>query len=165
MDVDLFFAAACFQTQFDATYPIHLNGIIRQDEFVDSIENINRSMDTTKEILVLIIIFVVSLLFGLIFVSLGVALAVRLSSLTYLIMAGIAGVFFIFAFIFSIASSFILRSKRSGRLREAIRRESMKYSERSPIPCSWRLDTSSFYASAYEKRRSTEMIFYVSRHT
>jgi hypothetical protein len=44
---------------------------------------------------------------------------------------------------------FITQFRRAARIRRAIAEESMRYSSRSPIPCSWRLDTTRHYIGRY----------------
>ncbi|CAF2884358.1 unnamed protein product [Rotaria sp. Silwood2] len=45
------------KTEFDSTYPIHVNGIISQNEFQNSINNINRKISSNKILIILAIIF------------------------------------------------------------------------------------------------------------
>jgi hypothetical protein len=53
--------------------------------------------------------------------------------------------------VFSIGM-FILHSKRTIKMRQAVAEESMKYSTRSPIPCSWRLNTTSIWNRGFGYR-------------
>ena len=47
------FLAGCLKAEFDSTYPIHLNGIISQDEFRESIHRINRTFPSNKILIIL----------------------------------------------------------------------------------------------------------------
>ncbi len=42
----------CLKLKFDSTYPIHLNGILRQDEFQQSIDNINRTISSREYLII-----------------------------------------------------------------------------------------------------------------
>lgn len=48
----------------------------------------------------------------------------------------------------------IIRVRYTARLREVVAAESMKYSTRSPVPCSWRLDTAGAYFGGYGYNRN-----------
>jgi hypothetical protein len=41
--------------------------------------------------------------------------------------------------IYALIGSYIIYLQRKAQMRQAIAKESMKYSSRSPIPCNWRL--------------------------
>jgi hypothetical protein len=56
--------------------------------------------------------------------------------------------------IFLIFGQFIVQSRRTNQMRQAIAHESAKYSMRSPTPCSWRLHSSRIWAGGYRNRRS-----------
>jgi len=47
------------KTEFDSSYPVHLNGIISPEEFQDSIARINSSYDTS------IVTKIIGTIFGL----------------------------------------------------------------------------------------------------
>ncbi|CAF5047634.1 unnamed protein product [Rotaria sp. Silwood1] len=50
---------------------------------------------------------------------------------------------------------------RVARIRQAIAEESMKYSSRSPIPCSWRLDTSRVWLQGYRYRHNNQLVYHL----
>ncbi len=60
-----------------------------------------------------------------------------------LIAAGM-GVTFVGTFFFIIVLV-IMQVRQATKMRQAIAEESMKYSARSPTPCSWRLETTRFF--------------------
>jgi hypothetical protein len=55
----------------------------------------------------------------------------------------------------------ILHSRQTTRIQQAVDRESAKYSMRSPIPCTWRLNVSEAWKGEYDLRR-TKLIYQVS---
>lgn len=44
---------------------------------------------------------------------------------------------------------YAIYSKRTAKVRQAIAEESIKYSSRSPTPCSWRLDITRYWFESY----------------
>ncbi|CAF0802753.1 unnamed protein product [Rotaria sp. Silwood1] len=54
-----------------------------------------------------------------------------------------------------------MESRRLSRLKEAIAEESMKYSMRSPISCSWRLDTTRICNEEYQSKFRRHRVHYV----
>ena len=138
--------AGCLKSEFDSTYPIHLNGIIRQDEFQQSIENINRTIRSRTPLVICGIIFVICILGGIILFITGGSTAryVNASGFPVLVFVGL-GVIIIGMFVFTFGCC-IIQTRRTTRMRQAIANESMKYSMRSPTPCSWRLDATRVFA-------------------
>jgi hypothetical protein len=57
--------------EFDSTYPTHLNGIISQDEFRESIGRINRIMSPNSDSKVLAVILILIIIIGLILIITG----------------------------------------------------------------------------------------------
>jgi hypothetical protein len=55
----------------------------------------------------------------------------------------------------------ILQFRGTERIQQVIAEESMKYSVRSPIPCSWRLEKTRYYFGGYGNN-NTELIYHVS---
>jgi hypothetical protein len=62
--------------------------------------------------------------------------------------------------VLAIGSS-IMQIRRGTQMRRAIANESMKYSTRSPTPCSWRLHATRIRAGGYGRRRNS-VIYRVS---
>ncbi|CAF1395814.1 unnamed protein product, partial [Rotaria sp. Silwood1] len=127
----------CCKGEFDSTYPIHLNGIINPDEFQESIKKINRTNTSYKY---LIIIFLI--IYSTIMISGGICFLINIilyqSKYSVLIIIGINLI--MLASLFFCIGYYIILSQGTSRIQRAIAEESMKYSSRSPIPCSWRLD-------------------------
>ena len=127
--------------EFDATFPVDLNGIISQSEFRESIENINRSVSFKKSLIACIMVFVVCVVVGLTLVAVGA------DSSTHSKAPGFNGVMIAGVIIpwlgvaILIVRSCVIKKRKWSRLEKAIAQESTKYSHRSPRPCSWRLDT------------------------
>ena len=53
----------------------------------------------------------------------------------------------------------VINSKRQRRLREAVAEESLRYLTRSPVPCSWRLDTSRNWMGAYGNQNNYNLAY------
>jgi hypothetical protein len=124
-----------------------LNGIIGQGEFRESIEKINRTnfasgaaTATTFGFLAIIFVSIILIIFG------GInSVDSRSYGFPPLIAAGM-GVMFVGMFIFLIAIV-VIKLRQAARLRQVVAEESMKYSARSPTPCSWRLETTPYYGA------------------
>ena len=130
--------AGCCKFRFDSTYPIHLNGIISESDFRQSMEKINDAIPPSS---VNVISTVVSLLCCVVApvlcISGGVSASIFPQPL-YFAFIGV-GVGLIGCCIVSCIFNTIIHKRYSIRLRKAIADESEKYSKRSPTPCSWRL--------------------------
>ncbi|CAF1301046.1 unnamed protein product [Rotaria sp. Silwood1] len=141
----------CCKSKFDSTYPIHLNGIISKQDFHKSISRINRTISSNKILIFLSIIFCVSIMGGIIvlhhlsheFLTIGMILIISES-----ILFGIG--------------CYIIKLQRIIRMRHAIAEESMIYSSRSPIPCSWRLDTMTHFVGRYGIYRNNHLGYHSS---
>jgi hypothetical protein len=59
-------------------------------------------------------------------------------------------------------SCIITQIRRVARIRQAIAEESIKYSSRSPTPCSWRLETTRRYFGGYGNQRNNQLVNHVS---
>jgi hypothetical protein len=123
--------AGCCKSEFDSTYPIHLNGIISQAEFQESIENINQTGSSRKLHIFVEVISLLCILCGIaLFIAGGIKAA---SSHTYrfpvLVSIGF-GVFFL-GMIILIIGCCIIQSRRTVKMQQAIANESKKYSFRS----------------------------------
>jgi hypothetical protein len=139
------FSAGCCKVEFDSTYPIQLNGIIGQSEFRESIEKINRSSFSSGAMKAIIIIYILTILIPMLCFIFGRISADNSHVFGLPILAAVAmGVSIVGTIIFIIVV-IIIRVRRVRRMREVITKESMKYSVRSPTPCSWRLETTTFY--------------------
>jgi hypothetical protein len=63
-------------------------------------------------------------------------------------------IFFVFGFL-------IINIRRTTRLRQVVAEESMKYSSRSPTPCSWRLETTRQFFGGYGNSNN-RLLYHVS---
>jgi hypothetical protein len=127
--------------EFDSTYPVHLNGIISPDEFRESINRINRTIISDKSLIIFTTVFTLSILGGTICYTFAGIEVVSSPPYVYVTLFIVGTVLSIFLPIFFGIRYCITQSQRAARTRKVIAEESMKYSSRSPIPCSWRLDT------------------------
>lgn len=153
--------AGCLKAEFDSTYPIHLNGIISPDEYRHSINRINQTISSNKILLILAIVFIVSIIGGMIFFIVGGVTGVRSHTFGFppLIIVGIV-VTAVGSILFSIGCC-LVQVQRASKLRQAISEESMKYSSR-PIPCSWRLETTRYFYGGYGNHYNNHIINHVS---
>ena len=156
------FLGGCLQVEYDSTYPIHLSGIISQQEFQESINKINSIFPSLKTWKIICwIMFAATITSGTICCTIGGIMAVKSMTVFYVLL-GIGVTFTSFGSIgFSIGFC-IIHSKGTARIRQAISKESMKYSTRSPIPCSWRLDTLRTLTIGYTNYNNYHMNYHVS---
>lgn len=153
-----FISAGCLKTEFDSTYPIHLNGIIRQDEFQQSIANINRAVSSrTSLVNALLMLIGLCIVGGFILFVVGGATAVNSGSTGFPPLVGVGFGLVGCGMLVCICGCAILQTDRNRRVQEAIAAESLKYSNRSPTPCSWRLDakTTTWTDQNNDRRAST----------
>jgi formate hydrogenlyase subunit 3/multisubunit Na+/H+ antiporter MnhD subunit len=135
-----FFLAGCCQNEFDSTYPVHLNGIINQSEFVEAIQKINRTIFRTRARLAICAIYLLSIFISVLIILLGEARTVD----TRAIVGG--GLSIVGTTIFLILMR-TMQYRQGTQMRAAVAEESRKYSTRSPTPCSWRLETTGFFGA------------------
>ncbi|CAF1152459.1 unnamed protein product [Adineta steineri] len=130
----------CLNGEFDSTYPIYLNGIIRPDEFQQSIANINRSFSSSNKYFIrCCIFFVVTIMIAPLCFALMRTKEENSGRYFALLIIGIVASLTEFVCIF--IGSFYVFKKRVIQMRQAIEEESAKYSSRS-IPCNWKYDFS-----------------------
>ena len=102
--------------------------------------------------------FVVTITSGTICCTIGGIMAVKSMTVFYVLL-GIGVTFISFGSIgFGIGS----RLGGTARMRQIISKESMKYSSRSPIPCSWRLDIFKTPLLRYTTCHNYHMNYHVS---
>lgn len=65
--------------------------------------------------------------------------------------------------IFFLIGSIFIQCRRRIKMRQAIAKESEKYSTRSPTACSWRLNVTRIYTGIYRGRRRSVLIYHVSK--
>ncbi len=157
-----FFLAGCLKAEFDSTYPVHLNGIISQDEFQESINKINRTITSNKILIILAIVFASSVIGGIIFFIVGGVTTTNSRGYGFPALVGVGIGVTVFGSLFFSIGCCIIQFRRATRIRQAIAEESMKYSSRSPIPCSWRLETTRQYFGGYANHYNSQLINRVS---
>ncbi|CAF3855979.1 unnamed protein product [Rotaria sp. Silwood1] len=148
----------CFKAEFDSTYPIHLNGIISPHEFQESINKINLRLTSNKKLSTICsIMFALIFVFGLL--SGVVGAIIHRKSYTAFGVLLVFGVFLmVFGGIIYVIGIFFIHPKRSAQLKQAIAEESMRYSSRSPTPCSWRIDTSRSRLEGHANHHNSKQI-------
>ena len=157
--IEQFCLAGLCHREYDSTYPRELRGIIRPDEFRQSIENINNAKGDRTWICSSILVFIFSLFIGVIFLAVaGILGALVHRSLLVLLVVGIFIIFFsICVFTYYISAK---EDQSSSRMRAAVAEESKKYSNRSPTPCCWSLvemRTTGFIADREENNVSFDL--------
>jgi hypothetical protein len=157
------FSAGCVKAEFDSTYPIHLNGIISQNEFRESINRINRTISSTKILGILGILFVLTPIVGIILCIVGGITAVNsIDRFGFPVLIGVGIGIFAFGPIIFMIGFCTIQFKLVAKMRQAIAEESMKYSSRSSTPCSWRLDTTTNYVGTYGNQHNSQLVYHVS---
>jgi hypothetical protein len=141
------------KTEFDSTYPIHLNGIISPDEFRVSMDNINRAMATNAR-LILAVLAVLCYIGGIVLFAAGGITASGKSGFPPLVGVGI-GLFILGVLLLSVGCV-LVQVRRTNKMRAAIAEESRKYATRLPTPCSWRLHE---ITNQYEGRNDSSQTF------
>ena len=154
-------SGGCCKTEFNSTYPVHLNGIITQSEFSESISNINRSISARKYFLIVAFLTAIFIIGGIaLFIAGGITAATSYSR-GFPILIGIGLGVLLLGMVVMMVGCCVIQSRLSSRLQQAIAAESAKYSTRSPTPCSWRLHTSRYAAGGYNNRRVV-ILYHVS---
>ena len=138
---DLLILVGSSKVAFDSTYPAHLNGIIGEDQFRQSIININQAISSRKQLRIFGVFVGIFIFCGVILMIVGGTISARSDDKGFLILIVIEfGLLACGPFVWTYGSS-TNQAKVTPRMRTVIAIESMKYSTQSPIPCSWRLDT------------------------
>jgi hypothetical protein len=115
--------------KFDTTYPDRLNGIIIQDEYLQSIANINH-ISMSYFISICVIFFVIPII--------GTPLLIFWLSLfpsDFTLFFGVLILLLVPAILYV-----VLENQHSKQLKKVIHEESAKYVMRSPAFCTWRLE-------------------------
>ena len=139
MLTSLYHADGCCDSEFDSTYPIHLNGIIPPAEFDQSIRNINRSKSYKLLTCVIVTIAIAVFVLAIVLVIVGTVMARASESYrSFPWIGGSTGLFVLFGIISGVGGA-VLDYYGFRKMRKAVARESAKYSQATPIPCSWRI--------------------------
>jgi hypothetical protein len=148
----------CSEVKFDSTYPMQLNGIISSQDFLKSIENINRRISSKRSKILLAVSLPLCMVIG---IGLFIGGLISGGSGLPIILSGCACV--ALGILIPTVGCWIVQTKRSSRLHDAIAKESAKYSEQSPRPCTWQLNPTSTTAESDDGLR-TYVIHHVSSH-
>lgn len=174
------YVAGFLQSKFDSTYPVQLNGIIYQNEFHESIKRINRRISSNKILIFLAFVLVLSIISGiLLFIIDAIPNHSRDSRLAsfgngkthshsdtslFSPLIGIGIGLFIFGLLFAFIGCCMIQYQRKAQIQQVITEESMKYTLRSPIPCSWRLETNRVSVLFFFWRNVFEILFLLVNH-
>lgn len=131
------FVAGFFSTLFDSTYPTRLNGIISQDEFEKSINNINGKIAPNRMLDCTIIIAMSCTIAGIVLVVIGLESTDSGGIDPEMAMGGF-GLFFL-GLLFCLIVYCINSYAYIAKMEKAVNEESMKYRSRSPISSNWRI--------------------------
>ncbi|CAF1412755.1 unnamed protein product [Adineta ricciae] len=151
---------SCCKREFDPTFPIQLNGIIRQDEYQQSIETINQAFGSRLILLIVYILFVLCLLLSIILIIVGAITASNSSSKKINAIAAVGIALFIVSFILLVVSLCVVREVQKSRLRKAVANESGKYCARKPTPVFLRLKISRV-AIGGGRRRGSKLVYHL----
>ncbi len=110
----------------------------------------------------LVIIFCLSIIGGIALFLIGGVTVVHSGISRFPPLTGVGIALFIFGSLFVFIGCCILQSQREARMREVIAEESIKYSLRSPTPCSWRLETTGHCIGEYGHHHSNQLGYHVS---
>lgn len=128
------------KAKYDSSYPVKLNGIIGINEFQESIARINLAIPSEKWSIIIAIIPAISLVLGTVFLSYyRVALYTSSSedNISPFLIVGIIAT--CFGAISLSVLSVITTHQCKKKMGQAIAQESLTYSTRTPIPCTWKL--------------------------
>jgi len=137
------FIVCCRSSQFSSDFPEELIGIIRPDEFQNSINNINRARQRTLCEIIFSCTLILSLTLATTLVTTGLSI-VWLPNRTIWIVLLSVGTAIIIVFIIQLCTIRICHwrtDSRVPRMTLAIDAESMKYSTQLPVPIKWRLQS------------------------
>lgn len=143
------------RAEFDSTYPIHLNGIITPDEFQQSIANINLAVSSRKPLLIFGAFIGIFLIGGFILFIVGGFTATTSFTSSFPIPVAVGFSSFALGVLGCACGCFIIHVNYSRRMQQAIANESIKYSKRSPTPCSWRLGARTTRTSRFNDEDTT----------
>lgn len=134
----IYLSEGFLRSEFDTTYPMRLNGIINQEEYQNSILNINRALKPDQSSTICVIITAMISFIGIICLMLfGFVVASSHHQNAFLLLSIFLGIAFLGS-LGLLISLFNFQSKRVSRMHQAITQESAKYCKKTPIPCSWR---------------------------
>lgn len=131
--------AGCCQSQFDSDYPLRLTGIVSEAEFRQSIEAINRAFSNGVVKVVCYILLPLFAVGGLILFLVGCVAAVKRYESVFLLSAIVGFCACVVVALLATATIAVIEVLEARRAKRAVAKESMKYLNRSPVVCRWRL--------------------------
>ncbi|CAF1412205.1 unnamed protein product [Adineta steineri] len=149
----------CITIEFNSTYPFHLIDIINRDEYRESIQQINRAMSFKKMLLIVSIIFSLTLVIGMTLTILGAGLQENTSTTQFPALTGVGISLLFCASSCGLVGFSLIRYRLTKRIQEAVAKESMKYSSRTPIPCTWKLETKRHWCGTYENGQYQRLVY------
>ncbi|CAF1445295.1 unnamed protein product [Adineta steineri] len=149
----------CITIEFNSTYPFYLIGIINRDEYRESIQQINRAMSFKKMLLIVSIIFSLTLVIGMTLTILGAGLQENTSTTQFPTLTGVGISLLFCASSGGLVGFSFIRYRLTRQIQEAVAKESMKYSSRTPIPCTWRLETKTHWCGTYENGQYQRLVY------
>jgi hypothetical protein len=136
---------------------MHLKGLISQDEFQGSIDRINRIITPNKILFILAIIFIASIISGMIFIIVGGIIEANpdISGFITLLVMTVLGLI-----MFGIGYYF-MHAKQVTQIRQAIDEESIKYSLKLSVPCNWRFEKNHVSRILSSKTKTSLFLFLI----
>jgi hypothetical protein len=125
--------------QFHFDFPNELIGIIRPDEFQQSIDNMNRARRLTLSEKILSFSLCLCIVVGSILFTTGLGTIATFIPALWIPILSVGSVMSL-SFCISIPVMTRINRSREARLQNAVDLESMKYSTKLPVPTVWRLD-------------------------
>ena len=138
-----------------------MNGIISQSEFRESIRNINSKISYQKSKILLLVFIGLCLIGGFLLVLVGGVATTSSRQYNSIILIGTGGGLLGFAPILFSTGWFVIRMRRTTKMRKAIGEESKKYSTRSPTSCTWQLNVGTIW-TGYRRHHHVLYFYHVS---
>lgn len=149
--------------KIDSTYPIYLNGIINQDEFEESIKQINYKLSNNIVLTILHFIFIFSIIIGIVLLLVTSLSATSFMDIQLTILHIFGIILMFFGFLFSGLIYVFKILQREQRMKKIITNESKKYSSRLPISCDWRFEVVEHELIRYNNEHNISPGYYVSQ--
>jgi hypothetical protein len=121
--------------QFNTVYPNSLNVIINENEYQQSISNINRVAKSPSYYITICFLFTVIPIIGTLGMIYSALSFSNPDDVTYILIFGV-----LILIVGPAITYGVLSLKQNTRLRKVINAESEKYATRLPISCTWQLE-------------------------
>ncbi|CAF4291647.1 unnamed protein product [Rotaria sordida] len=128
--------------------------------FRQSTNNINHQISSNKILIILAIAYGLIIAPGIAFFIVGEITNINSDRHGFLILVGIAIALTRIESIVFGSGCCLIQSRYVARLRQAIAEESIQYSSKSPIACSWRLDISRTWFGIYGYHHYNNQLVY-----